>query len=282
MIEINCIQGTPEWWEAKRGIPSASNFSRIFTQKTMKVSAQAEDYAAELIADCASLAPPYFTTQGRPVNAAMQNGQEVEPEARRFYEMERGVDVRQVGFCVTDDGSIGCSPDGLIDPDGGLELKCPLLKTQAGYLLRGELPSEYRAQVHGSLIVTGRKWWDFLCYAPGLDPLLLRVVPDEYTEALRKALADFLVMYAEARRKIGLPEKDDPNATITPAQFTELATEIDARVIDGPSLLEYIRKQYAMPALAEPDDLRQLPVARYHDLLVKVRSKPLRQSEPAA
>lgn len=281
MIEINCVQGTEDWWIAKRGIPSASNFSRIFTAKTMKVSAQAKDYIAELLADTASLTPPYFTEQGRPVNTAMANGQAVEPEARRWFELQTGKDVRQVGFCVHDNGLWGCSPDGLIDPDEGLELKCPMLKSHIGYLLRGELPPKHKAQCHGCLIVTGRKVWNYMSYAVGADPLLLRVTPDDYTEKLHKALEDFSVMYAEARKTIGMPEREDPNATITPAQFTELAQEIDARVIDGPSLLEYVRKTYQMPALAEPDDLRQLPVSRYHDLIGKVRSKPLRAPQSA-
>jgi hypothetical protein len=201
---IECVQGTGEWWEAKRGIPSASNFDRILTAVSAKPSAQAEDYICELVADMASLNPPYFTNQGKPINAAMQHGINTEPEARRWYELQRNVDVRKVGFCVSDDERIGCSPDGLLGEDAGIEIKCPELKTQAKYLLNGTLPNEYKCQVHGSLIVTGRAYWEFLSYAPGLPPFLIRVEPDPFTAKLKAALAEFLVQFTEALAKFNI------------------------------------------------------------------------------
>lgn len=199
---IDCIQGSPFWFDVRRGIPSASNFDRIITAKTMKPSAQQDDYVAELIAELSGLTPPWIREEGGIPNAAMKNGTNYEPEARRFYEFSRNVEVQQVGFCVHDCGHYGCSPDGLIGEDGGLELKCPLLKTQARYLIDGGLPSDYRAQVHGALLVTGREWWDFMSYAPGLEPLIIRVVPDEFTEALAAALDKFWDRYQECLHKL--------------------------------------------------------------------------------
>jgi hypothetical protein len=198
VILHQCDQGTGEWWELRRGLATASGFSRIVTSKG-KLSKQADGYIAELIADIASLNPNFFTSQG---TQAMRNGQAAEPEARRWYEMEKNVDVRQVGFCTTDCGRFGCSPDGLVGDDGGLELKCPMLKTHSLWLIKGVIPTEYRAQVHGSLIVTGRKYWDFLSYSPGLEPLLVRVEPDEFTATLKQALEDFWVRFTEAVEKL--------------------------------------------------------------------------------
>lgn len=195
-----CPQYSPEWWELRRGIPTASNFNRILTPKNGKLSSQAEDYICELIGERVQLDPNLLTEN--PMTPAMRHGADCEDEARRFYELYRGVDVRQVGFCTTDDGRFGCSPDGLVGEDGGLELKCPQLKTQARYVLAGVLPDEYRPQVHGALIVTGRKWWDFLSYAAGLPPLLVRVFPDEYTELLRQALEEFHARYCQAWERI--------------------------------------------------------------------------------
>ncbi len=201
---IDCEQGTGEWWEAKRGIPSASNFDRIFTPKTMKPSAQADKYIYELVADLASLTPPYFTNQGRPINAAMQNGINSEPDARKWFELRFDVDVHRVGFCTSDDSRIGASPDGLIGDDQGLELKCPELKTQVEYLVDGTLPDAYKCQVHGSMIVTGRKVWHFLSYAPGLPPFHVRVEPDEFTAKLAVALDDFVKRYDEVLARFGI------------------------------------------------------------------------------
>lgn len=201
-MKINyCAQGSDAWWEAKRGVPSASNFDRIITS-TGKPSKGMDGYIAELIADIAFMGPNYFTTQGRPVTRAMTAGTDCEPEARRFYEMENDCRVQQVGFVTTDDGSYGCSPDGLIGEVGGLELKCPELKTQAAYLLKGTLPREYKAQVHGALVITGREWWDFMSYAVGLQPLVIRIVPDDYTQQLRDALEVFSKRFAAAKEKL--------------------------------------------------------------------------------
>lgn len=189
MKEFTFEQYSPEWWAVRKGVPTASQFFRILTPKTGKLSASADDYAFELVAALYDPNPP---GQDRPASREMMHGLECEPEARSWYELETGSTVRQVGFVLSDCGRIGCSPDGLVGEDGGLELKCPTLKTQAKYLYDGGLPVEYKAQVHGSLIVTGREWWDFLSYAPGLPPLYLRITPDDYTAKLRDALAAFL------------------------------------------------------------------------------------------
>lgn len=202
MKTFMCVQNSPEWWELRRGVPTASNFDRIITPKTGALSKSADALICELIADSRRGCMP----EEGPISRPMQNGIDTEPEARRWYEMEKGIDVRRVGFCLTDDDRFGCSPDALVGEDGGLELKCPELKTQAAYLLAGELPAEYRPQVHGCLIVTGRAWWDFLSYAPGLPPLLIRVTPDAYTDALRKALDDFWAKLEAAKAKIAAME----------------------------------------------------------------------------
>lgn len=109
--------------------------------------------------------------------------------------MQTGHDVELVGCVLSACGRFLCSPDGLIGDDGGLELKNPAPKTQVKYLVKNELPSKYKCQVHGSLIVTGRKWWSFLSYCPGFAPLLVRVEWDEFTDLLRAELEKFHERY---------------------------------------------------------------------------------------
>lgn len=202
---IDCPQLSQEWWEARRGVPSASNFGRILTPAKRGYAKGARSYAYELIAELVALNPPWLSNQGTPFRStAMQNGVDTEPEARGYYTMTTGNEVCQVGFCLTDDGRFGCSPDGLVGDEGGLELKCPDLKTQVEYLDRGVLPPEYAGQVHGQLIVTGRKWIDFLSYAPGLPAFLLRITPDDFTEALAAGLDEFWDEYSDLKRKFGL------------------------------------------------------------------------------
>ena len=199
MIEHNCKQYTPEWWSVRRGIPTASNFHRIMMPAKRQLSTQASGYAYQLIGD---LYDYHYGPRDEFATAAMRNGTQMEPETRRYYEMERDCDVRQVGFCTTDDGRFGASPDALVGDDGVLELKTPTHATQVAYLIAGTLPTEYATQVHGQLIVTGRKWADFMSRAAGLPPLLVRVEPDDYTEALRKCLEDFHTILDGTRQLI--------------------------------------------------------------------------------
>ena len=217
---IDCEQGSPEWWQCRQGIPTASGFDRIVTPAKGELSKQADAYIYELIADRIMGVPENvesFTSR------EMQYGIDTEPEARAWYQMETGLMVRKVGFCVADDGSIGCSPDGLVDPDGGLELKCPLAKTHVGYLMQGGLPAEYKLQVHGSLVVTGRSWWDFVSYCPGIKPVMIRVEPDEFTAKLRDALESFAFRYAAMWAKM---QEIDPD--LRPSVVAEAHADADA------------------------------------------------------
>lgn len=193
-------QYSPDWWRLRCGYPTASAADRILTP-TGKLSAQARKYVAELIGDRCCLTPNFFTD--RPVTRDMANGSNMEPEARRWYAMERPESrIQQVGFCVDASGRYGCSPDALVDDDGVCELKCPRLSTQVEYLEDGVLPSDYVPQCHMHLIVTGRKWVDFTSYAPGLPGFIVRLVPDSYTEKLRVALEDFHNLYQSAIKRI--------------------------------------------------------------------------------
>lgn len=202
MKTIDCEQYSEPWWEARRGVPTASNFKRIITPATGKLSAQADDYICELIAEKYHIGA--MDELSGPATAAMRNGTETEPEARRWYCLEQD-DVREVGFIMTDCGRFGCSPDGLVGENGGLELKCPVGKTHIRYLLDGHLPDEYKAQVHGSLIVSGRAWWDFLSYVPGLPPFKIRVEPDDFTDKLRAALEVFWQKYQDTIAALDIP-----------------------------------------------------------------------------
>ncbi len=192
MILVDCKQYDDRWWEERRGRPSASNFHRILTPKKWEFAAAVEKYAIDLIAE---LYDWNYGPQDEYQTAAMRNGTILEPEARRYYEFRTDAIVDHVGCCLTDDKRFLCSPDGLVGDDGGLEAKCPIAATQIRWLLDGGLPAEHKAQVHGGLIVTGRKWWDFLSHCPGLPPILIRVEPDKDTEKLAAALDDFWDLY---------------------------------------------------------------------------------------
>ena len=196
---IKCQQYDQTWWAWRRGRASASEAPRIITPKTRGLSAQARGYAYELIGD---LYDPRYGFKEDYITASMKNGRIMEPESRRFYEFERGLEVEQVGICISECDRWAASPDGLVGDDGLLELKNPQHSTQVDYLVTNRVPEKYLPQLHFQLLVTGRKWADFMSRAAGLPPLLVRVEPDDYTEALRKCLEDFWTIYEGTRQLI--------------------------------------------------------------------------------
>jgi len=187
-------QGEPEWFDARRGIPTASCAGKIITPKTGKLSASAETYVAELIAETLESGDETQRSYW------MERGILYEQEARDWYEFATGNEVRQVGI-VLNNGA-GWSPDGLVDPDGGIEIKCPKLSTHIKYLLAGELPDEYRPQIHAGMWIGERMWMDFVSYHPSVNSLLIRVLRDDYTEKVGKALAEFCEMLEIAKDKM--------------------------------------------------------------------------------
>lgn len=181
-------QGTDEWRQVRCGIATASAFDRIVTPAKCQLSAQSDGYLRELLAEWVSGEPADTFS-----NQWTERGSVIESEARDYYAFARDVDVAQVGFVYLDDKRmVGASPDGL-PGDGLLEIKCPKPSTHIGYLLKGEMPNDYRAQVQGSLMVTERPWCDFLSYCPNIPPLLIRVERDEaYITKLRTAVQQFV------------------------------------------------------------------------------------------
>jgi putative phage-type endonuclease len=182
---LNHEQRSPEWFQARLGVPSASAFGRVITPGG-KPSTQADGYLNKLVAEILTGKSEY-----QEVNEAMQRGTDLEPEARQYYELIAGP-VQEVGFCIHDDG-FGCSPDGFVGEDGLLEIKCPLAHTHVEYLIDDAIPGIYIPQVQGQLLVTGRKWCDFLSYHPDMKPLLVRVERDEkFIATLHKLLVDLV------------------------------------------------------------------------------------------
>jgi hypothetical protein len=190
-------QGSAEWHAARLGIPTASNFGRIVTPGG-KLSASADTYLHELVAE---------RILGFPLNTEsvdfMERGKALESHAVSWYELQRDVDTEAVGFCLTDDGRAGCSPDRLVGAAGGLEIKCPSPAVHVGYMLDGGISDKYRPQVQGALWITGRDWWDTLSYHPDLPPALVRVKRDEeYITALAANVERFCDALVTATERV--------------------------------------------------------------------------------
>lgn len=188
---IDYVQGSDEWSGARAGIPTASSFDMIVTSKGDR-SKSREKYLYALAGErlIGGVSGEKYS------NAIMQRGIELEAEARQLYEIVTDQTVEQVGLCLSDGPIIyGASPDGLVGEDGLLEIKCPKLSTHVGYLLKGVAPIEYIQQIQGQMLVTGRKWCDFLSYYPGISPFIIRVERDD--RFLMRLSAELQTLYVE-------------------------------------------------------------------------------------
>jgi predicted phage-related endonuclease len=187
-------QGSVEWLLARVGFCTASRFKDVmdFTKKG-DPGAKRKAYAWELVCErLTGNAAEHFAS------VAMQHGTEFEPQARMEYEARTGAMVEQVGFLHHPTIALcGGSPDGLVDEDGGLEIKCPYNSANHLQCFLTGMPEEHIPQVQGLMWITGRQWWDFVSYDPRMpDHLKLyqsRIErDDEYIATLEKAVREFL------------------------------------------------------------------------------------------
>jgi hypothetical protein len=175
-------QGTPEWLRARMGIPTASMFATVMAKGEGKTR---RTYMLTLLGERLTGEPSESYS-----NAHMERGKEMEAEARDMYVFMQDVECKQVGFIRN--GDRGASPDSLVGPNGGCEIKTKLPHLQLDVLLRDRLPPEHLAQCQGFLWVAEREWVDFVSYWPKLPLFVKRVYRDEaYIKNLADEVAHF-------------------------------------------------------------------------------------------
>lgn len=166
---IDCEQGSPEWYLARLGIPTASMFSAVMAKGEGKMR---RSYMLRLAAEVIT---------GEPVETfssfAMERGKVMEAEARDLYALTFDADLRQVGFVRN--GAVGWSPDSLIGDTGALEIKTQRADLLIETLLKDDFPSEHRAQCQGGLWVGAREWVDIAVYWPRMPLFRKRARRDE-------------------------------------------------------------------------------------------------------
>jgi len=191
-------QGSESWFTARRGIPTASCFSKIITPTGGK-STQSKAYMNTLLYE-------WWTGKSEDDFQSdwMARGQDVENDAREAYKFIKSKDVKQVGIVYKDSRKlISCSPDGMLE-DRGQEIKCPKASTHVGYILGGmKIPNAYIPQAQGGMYVTGFDKWEFMSYHPDMKPLMVTVNrDDEYIKKMDELLTKFVNEMLEKREQL--------------------------------------------------------------------------------
>ena len=218
-------QGSGAWFEARRGIVTASVIGSMITPKTVKPSNN--QTSRGLIT---TLAAERITghVEETYMSYDMRRGVELEHYARDAY-ADHYAPVDEVAFMVRDfngtqlgfspevmvrdfDGTqLGFSPDGLVGETGFIEIKTRTPKIHINTIMSDQVPAANLAQLHTGLLVTGRQWADYVSYSPGMHLWTKRVYPDPVwkaaiIDALLKAEADIQLLVAEYERLTdGLP-----------------------------------------------------------------------------
>lgn len=194
----NFEQRTEDWYNIRKGKMTASNADTIIAN-----GKGLETYIYNLMAE-------YYSSAEKEnyINADMQRGIDLEPEARLEFEFYTDLDVQEVGFIEYNE-FIGVSPDGLIGDDGLIEIKCPNDSVYFKLLLSDNIKPEYIAQMQMQLYVTDRQYCYFVSYNPNFEKSLYikKITRDEeMIEKLKKGLDKGTELIKEIKknfRKVG-------------------------------------------------------------------------------
>ena len=181
-------QYSEEWWEARRGVVTASPILGICKGSRGAYLASRKNYMADKIIEILTgKQPDGFTS------SAMQWGTDTEPLARAIYEAETGNIVKDVGLIRHPTiERLGASPDGVINDDITLEIKCPNTATHIEFLLNPVIKKDYIYQMNCQMMCTGATVCHFVSYDPRLpenlaykmvevnrDPVICKEIEEE-------------------------------------------------------------------------------------------------------
>ncbi|WP_338576260.1 lambda exonuclease family protein [Pseudomonas canadensis] len=177
-------QNTEVWQQLRTGKVTASNAGCFMANGDAAFGEPAKKYALQIALEIATGRKAEFSFS----NDHTERGHEQEPIARMHYEDAEFVTVTNGGFF--DCGDHGDSPDGLVGPDGVLEIKCVTAAVHYATLKRGSFDPAYRWQLVSHLDCTGRDWVDFTSFCsefPEASQLIVyRSTRDDFKEELVK------------------------------------------------------------------------------------------------
>ncbi len=194
----NFAQGSPEWHQIRKGKLTMSNAAAAIGMSRFE--------SPETLAD-------YLTGRKEKVFSEkslqlMKMGSEREVEMRDWYCQEFPErKVSEIGFAVPDwCPQIGCSPDGLVDDDGIIEIKhvvnfnkstltyfnSPGKKKMIDYI-----PESHYVQIQGNLGILKRKWCDYIVKEFDGGHLMIRIPFNRtfWVEVQKPRMLEFVAKY---------------------------------------------------------------------------------------
>jgi len=171
MIDKNIVeQRSQEWFEIRKGKITSSEIHKIMGGKTVNdLTDTAKTYLLEKVSEL------YGGFAQLAQGPALEWGTELEPLAIGKYTERTNLQVNKASFIPVGD-YFGGSPDGLVPPDGIIEVKCPynsanhfkhgLIKTAEDFK---KIASNYYYQCLSNMICAEAQWCDFISFDPRVD-----------------------------------------------------------------------------------------------------------------
>lgn len=191
-------QGSEEWLNERKGIPTASEFAPfMIEQKTAAAKSALAKYLCGKLTDTMENDDYEQLAEDKEAKAMdynpwVQRGKALEPIARQRLSEKLGIEIVETGLIFHDSEHFAASPDGLVhDGEGwlaGCEIKCHNRKRHLADLLAGGLPDDHKFQVHGCMVVTGLRQWHYYGFHPAQPSLHVVVEWDEFTDRLQAGL----------------------------------------------------------------------------------------------
>ncbi len=193
--------GTAAWLMSRKGCLTGSRMAAAVSfLKNGQESAERRKLKIELLAErITDIAVDHYVTP------QMQWGLDHEADAIAAYEAASGNLVSRAGYMPHPHIEyFGATPDGFVDSDGVLEVKCPTTATHIAWTLAGVVPAEYKPQMLVECLCARRSFADFVSYDPRMpEPKRLfvrRYLPtaEEFAEiesAAVKFLAELDAMF---------------------------------------------------------------------------------------
>jgi len=157
-------QRSEEWFQLRRGKITSSEIHKIMGEKGLTETAKT--YLLEKVSEL-------FGGVTEPAHGqALEWGTELEPIAIEHYEKVMDTKVEKASFIAVSE-YYGGSPDGIVKPNGIIEVKCPF--KSANHFKHGMIDSpvklkkvapNYYYQCISNMICARATWCDFISFDP--------------------------------------------------------------------------------------------------------------------
>jgi putative phage-type endonuclease len=181
------IQGTEEWFEARRGKITGSNVGALLVNGKGEAGfgTDALKYMRKLIAE--RITGKVEESYSSP---AMERGSMLEGEARDKYMFNTLRYVDEEGF-VEYNEYFGSSPDGICD-DRIIEIKCLQYCAFIDAVMNDSYSNGYDIQCQCNMLATGKEMADLVFYHPDMGMRIKTIKEDKELQAkILKRVKDF-------------------------------------------------------------------------------------------